>query len=116
MNYLFLSQNVNSYYCDKFMIEDKEKENVLKNIAYYFGTKGTVLIDNMGLRKILEDNGIPKTSILPDLSLDDIINQINMCLISDAVYVCNSNGKLDKYTMFILGIFNGYGTRNFFLE
>ena len=41
--------------------------------------------------------------ILPHLSATDIINQINMCLKSDAVYVCNSSGTLDKYTMFILG-------------
>ena len=103
MNYLFLSQNVNSYYCDKYIIDDQEKEIVLKNIAYYFGTRGPVLIDNGGLRKIFEDSGIPKISNLPDLSSEDIINQINMCLKSDAVYVCNSNGELDKSTMFILG-------------
>lgn len=42
-------------------------------------------------------------SNLPDLFATDIINQINMCLKSDAVYVCNSNGILDKYTMFVLG-------------
>lgn len=103
MNYLFLSQNVNSYYCDKYELHDKEKENVLKNIAYYFGTNGPILIDDIGLKKIFENNGIPKVSVLPNLSSEDIINQINMCLKSDAVYVCNSNGNLDKYTMFILG-------------
>ena len=100
---LFLSQNVNSYYCDKYKIEDKEKENILKNIAYYFGTKGPILIDDKGLRKIFDDNGIPKTSILPKLYSEDIIDQIDNCLKSDAVYVCNSNGNLDKYTIFILG-------------
>lgn len=103
MKYLFLSQNVNSYYCDKYIIDDKGKETVLKNIAYYFGTRGPVLIDDKGLRKIFDDNGIPKTSSLPNLSSDDIINQIDICLKSDAVYVCNSNGNLDKCAMFVLG-------------
>lgn len=103
MNYLFESQNVNSYYYSKYKICEEEKENILKNIAYYFGTRGPMLIDDKGLRKIFDDNEIPKTSMLPNLSSEDIINQINICLKSDAVYVCNSNGKLDKYTMFILG-------------
>ena len=103
MKYLFLSQNVNSYYCDNYKIDDEKKENVLRNVAYYFGTRGPILIDNKGLRKIFDDNGIPKTSILPNLSAEDIIIQIDNCLKSDAVYVCNSNGDLDKYTMFILG-------------
>ncbi len=103
MKYLFSSQNVNSYYCEKYQINDEKKEIILKNIAYYFGTKGPILIDDKGLRKIFDDNGIPKTSILPNLSSEDIINQIDNCLKSDAVYVCNSNGNLDKYTMFILG-------------
>ena len=103
MNYLFESQNVNSYFCNKYKICDEEKENILKNIAYYFGTRGPMLIDDKGLRKIFDDNEIPKISMLPNLSSEDIINQINICLKSDADYVCNSNGKLDKYTMFILG-------------
>lgn len=103
MNYLFLSQNVNSYYCDKYIIDDQEKENILKNIAYYFGSRGPLLIDNKGLKKIFRNNGIPDKSPLPNLLSEDIIHQINMCLNSDAVYVCNSNGKLDKCTMFILG-------------
>lgn len=103
MKYLFLSQNINSYYCDKYQIDDEEKEIILRNIAYFFGTKGPVLIDDIELRKIFDDNGIPKKSILPNLSSEDIINQIDNCLKSDAVYVCNSNGNLDKYTMFILG-------------
>lgn len=103
MNYLFSSQNVNSYYCDKYKLCDREKETILRNIAYYFGTSGPILIDDKGLRKIFDDNEIPKTSILPNLSSEDIINQIDVCLKSDAVYVCNSNGKLDKYTIFILG-------------
>ena len=103
MHYLLLSQNVNSYYCNKYKIEDGEKENILRNIAYYFGTRGPILIDDQGLRKIFDDNGIPKISGLPNLSSEDIINQICICLKSDAVYVCNSNGILDKYTMFILG-------------
>ncbi len=103
MNYLFTSQNVSSCYCYKYKINDEEQENLLKSIAYYFGTRAPVLIDDKGLRKIFDDNGIPKTSILPNLSSEDIINQIDICLKSDAVYICNSNGKLDKYTMFILG-------------
>ena len=103
MYYLFLSQNVSAYYCNKYKIADKETTNILRNIAYYFGTRGPILIDDKGLRKIFDDNGVPKTSSLPNLSSEDIINQIDICLKSDAVYVCNSNGKLDKYTMFILG-------------
>ena len=103
MKYLFLSQNVNSYYCDKYKIADEEKENILRNIAYYFGTRGPILIDDEGLRKMFDDNGIPKTPNLPNLSSKDIIGQIDNSLKSDAVYVCNSNGNLDKYTMFILG-------------
>ena len=103
MKYLFLSQNVNSYYCDKYQIDDEEKEIILRNIAYFFGTKGPILIDDIELRRIFDNNGIPKKSILPNLSSEDIINLIDNCLNSDAVYVCNSNGNLDKYTMFILG-------------
>lgn len=103
MNYLFLSQNVNSYYCNKYKLCDEEKENILRNIAYYFGTRGPILIDDKRLRKIFDDNGIPKTSSLPNLSAEDIINQIDIYLKSDAVYVCNSNGNLDKCTMFVLG-------------
>ncbi len=103
MNYLFKSQNVNSYYCNKYKICDDKQENLLKSIAYYFGTRGPLLIDDKGLRKIFDDNEIPKTSKLPNLSSEDIINQIDVCLKCDAVYVCNSNGKLDEYTMFILG-------------
>lgn len=103
MNYLFTIQNVNSYYCNKYIIIDAEKENILKNIAYYFGTRGPVLIDDKGLRKIFDINEIPKTSSLPNLTSEDIINYIDICLKSDAIYVCNTNGELDKYTMFILG-------------
>lgn len=103
MHHLLLSQNVNSYYCSKYKIDDEGIENILRNIAYYFGARGPILIDDQGLRKIFDDNGIPKISSLPNLSSEDIINQINFCLRSDAVYVCNSNGNLDKYTMFILG-------------
>lgn len=103
MNYLFESQNVNSYYCNKYKIYDDKQENLLKSIAYYFGTRGPILINDKGLKKIFDDNEIPKTSILPNLSSEDIINLIDVCLKCDAVYVCNSNGKLDKYTMFILG-------------
>ena len=103
MRYLFLSQNVNAYYCDKYQMDDEEKEIILRNIAYFFGTKGPILIDDKELRKIFDDNGIPRKSTLPNLTSEDIIKQIDDCLKSDAVYVCNSNGNLDKYTMFILG-------------
>ena len=97
MNYLLESQNVNSYYCNKYKICDDKQENLLKSIAYYFGTRGPLLIDDKGLRKIFDDSKIPKTSNLPNLSSEDIINQTDTCLKCDAVYVCNSNGKLDKY-------------------
>lgn len=103
MKYLFLSQNVNSSYCDKYRGDHKSKEGILKNIAYYFGTSGPLLVDNSGLKKMFESAGIPRVSILPDLSTEDIINQIDACLKSDAVYVCNSSGELDKCTMFLLG-------------
>lgn len=103
MNYLFESQNVNSYYCDKYKICDDDQENVLKNIAYYFGTEGPILIDDKGLKKLLDDVKKQKILNMPNLSSEDIMNQIDVCLKCDAVYVCNSNGKLDKYTMFILG-------------
>ena len=55
MKYLFLSQNINSYYCDKYQIDDEEKEIILRNIAYFFGTKGPILIDDIELRKIFDD-------------------------------------------------------------
>lgn len=103
MKYLFLSQNVNSYYCDKYQIDDEEKEIILRNIAYFFGTKGPMLIDDKQLRKLFDNIGIPKKSNLPNLSSEDIIKQIDNCLKSDVVYVCNSDGSVDKYTMFILG-------------
>ena len=103
MHYLLSSQNVNSYYCDKYNTADEEKETFLKNVAYYFGTRGPIIIDNEGLNKIFENGRIPKTSNMPYLFATDIINQINMCLKSDAVYVCNSDGVLNKYIMFILG-------------
>lgn len=103
MNYLFESQNVNSYYCDKYKICDDDQENVLKNIAYYFGTEGPILIDDKELKKILDDVKKQKILNMPNLSSEDIINQIDVCLKCDAVYVCNSNGKLDKFTVFILG-------------
>ena len=103
MHYLLSSQNVNSYYCDKYNTADEEKETFLKNVAYYFGTRGPIIIDNEGLNKIFENGRIPKTSNMPYLFATDIINQINMCLKSDAVYVCNSDRVLNKYIMFILG-------------
>lgn len=103
MNYLFSSQNVSSHYCELYIIHDKNIENILKNIAYYFGTRGPILIDEEGLEKIFVNYNIPRVPDSPRLASSDIIKQINICLESDAVYVCNPNGELDKYTMFILG-------------
>ena len=100
--HLFSSQNVDSFFCNKYIC-DKEKENILRNIAYYFGTSGPMLIDNNGLKKIFRENGIPELLCLPSLTSNDIIDQIDRCLKSDAVYVCNSDGILDKCTMFVLG-------------
>ena len=54
VKYLFLSQNVNIYYCDKYQTDDEEKENILRNIAYFFGTKGPILLDEKELRKIFD--------------------------------------------------------------
>lgn len=102
MKHLFLSQNVRPYYCGKYAIEE-QNDIVLRNIAYYFGSRGPILIDNKGLEKIFIDSGIPKVSQIPNLSSEDIIEQIENCLKCDAVYVCNNKGSLDKYTMFILG-------------
>ncbi|MBO5524018.1 MAG: hypothetical protein J5986_10160, partial [Roseburia sp.] len=62
-----------------------------------------MLIDNNGLKKIFRENGIPELLCLPSLTSNDIIDQIDRCLKSDAVYVCNSDGILDKCTMFVLG-------------
>lgn len=102
MKHLFLSQNVRPYYCSKYKV-DEQNDIVLRNMAYYFGSKGPLLIDNKGLDKIFIDNGIPKVSQMLNLSSDDIIEQIENSLKCDAVYVCNNKGNLDKYTMFILG-------------
>ena len=103
VNYLFASQNVSCYYCDKYKLHDLERANTLKNMAYYFGTSGPILIDDKGLKRLFAINDIPNSSNLPNLSSEDIINLIDKCLESDAVYVCNANGKLDKYTLFMLG-------------
>lgn len=103
MHYLIASQNISSVYNFKYAVNDSDKLKIIKNIAYYFGTRGPFLINDDGLRKIFNDNGISRTVDLIELSSEDIINQINMCLESDAVYVCNSDKTLDKSTMFILG-------------
>lgn len=103
MYYLFLSQNVNAYYCDKYVIREQKYEEILKNIAYYLGTVGPILIDDKDLRRLFKEKGIPEDINLPNISSEDIVNQINMCLNSDAVYVCNVKGKLDGKTVFILG-------------
>ncbi len=103
MFYLFQSQNVNSYYYDKYKIKDSKIDNSLKNIAYYLGTREPILIDDETLRQIFHKNNLANTSSLPNLSSQDMIEQINNCIKSDAIYVCNADNNLDKYTMFILG-------------
>lgn len=103
MNYLFSIQGVEVLYSNKYKIHDDFKDNILKNIAAYFGTQGPVLIDNEGLLKLFSKYQILSNNDEPIFNSTDIINQLEMCLKSDFVYVCNYNGELDKYTMFMLG-------------
>lgn len=103
MHYLIESQNISSFYNTKYKVSNADELKKLRQIAYYFGMNGPILIDNKGLRKIFDENGIPRNSDLPKLNAEDIIEQIDMCLNSDVVYICNSFGALDKSTMFILG-------------
>lgn len=103
MNYLFSTQGVKTLYSNKYKIHDVSKENILKNIAVFFGTQGPVLIDNDGLLRLFSKYKIPNISDIQVFSSVDIINQLEICLQSDFVYVCNCNGELDKYMMFILG-------------
>lgn len=103
MHYLFESQGVKSVYDFNFELPDLDKDDILKRIAYYFGSRGPVLIDNNGLRQLFEKYGINETISIPKLSAQDIINQINFCMQSDVVYVCNSCGEISNYISFILG-------------
>lgn len=103
MSYLFSTQGVETLYSNKYKIYDNSKDNVLKNIAIYFGTQGPLLIDNDGLLKLFSKYQISNISEEQIFTSDDIINQLEMCLQSDFVYVCNCNGELDKYMMFMLG-------------
>lgn len=103
MHYLLESQRVKGIYDSTFELYDLEKDDILKKIAYYFGSKGPILIDNNGLRQLFEKYDIKETVRVPYLNAKDIINQINFCLQSDAVYVCNSCGEISKYISFILG-------------
>ena len=103
MHYLITSQNISSVYNSKYAVNDSIKLRNLKKIAYYFGTREPFLINDDGLRNIFNNNGMLQTIDFLKLSSEDIIDQIDMCLESDAVYVCNSDKILDKSTMFILG-------------
>lgn len=61
------------------------------------------MIDNNGLRQLFEKYNIKETVRIPSLNAKDIINQINIWLQSDVVYVCNSCGEISKFISFILG-------------
>ena len=103
MHYLFESQGVNSIYDPNFELSDLDEDDILKRIAYYFGSRGPMLIDNNGLKQLFEKYGIKETISNSELSAKDIVNQINFCLQSDVVYVCNSCGVISRYISFILG-------------
>ena len=103
MHYLLESQGVKCIYDSNFELSDLDKDDILKKIAYYFGRQGPILIDNNGLRQLFEKYNIKETVRIPSLNAKDIINQINICLQSDVVYVCNSCGEISKYISFILG-------------
>ncbi len=103
MHYLFESQGIKNNYDTKFELSDLDKDDILKRIAYYFGSNGPMLIDNIMLRNLFERYGITESVSIPELNAKDIINQIEFCLQSDAVYVCNSCGEISKYVSFILG-------------
>lgn len=62
-----------------------------------------MLIDNNKFRKVFEYYGIKEVIINDRVISENIMNQINYCLESDAVYVCNSGGKISKSVSFILG-------------
>lgn len=103
MHYLFESQEVKGIYDPNFELPDLGKDNILKRIAYYFGSHGPVLTFNNGLRQLFEKYDIKEAVSVPKLSAQDIVNQINICLQSDVVYVCNSCGEISKFISFILG-------------
>lgn len=103
MHYLLESQGVKGIYDSNFYLSDLDKDDILKKIAYYFGSQAHLLIDNNGLRQLFEKYNIKETVSVPYLNAKDIINLINYCLQSDVVYVCNSCGEISKYISFILG-------------
>ena len=103
MHYLFESQGLQGIYDSNYEVVDKEKDKILERIAYYFGSNLPILIDDNGLRNIFEKYDIKGPVNNYKLAAIDIINQINYCLESDAVYVCNYNGEINKYMSFILG-------------
>lgn len=105
MHYLFESQGVKGIYDSNFELSDleKDKDEILKSLAYYFGSRGPFLIDNKGLRQLFKKFGINENISIPKLRAQDVINQINFCLQSDVVYVCNSCGEISSYISFILG-------------
>ena len=72
------------------------------------------MIDNYGLKQVFVDYGIDNMVNFPNLSAEDVIHKINMCLKSDAVYVCNSNGELDNCTMLLLGYLMAMNQEIFF--
>lgn len=103
MKYLFSSQGIETLSSNEYGLEDISKEKILKSIANFFGTQGPILMDNNMLLKLLKKYDIPSNIKIPAFSSEDILKQLEMCLESDFVYVCNCNGNLDKYTMFMLG-------------
>lgn len=103
MHYLLESQGVKGIYDSNFELSDLDKDDILKKIAYYFGSQGPLLIDNNGLRQLFEKYDIKEIVSVPYLNAKDIINQLNFCLQCDVVYVCNSCGEISKYISFILG-------------
>lgn len=103
MNYLFESQGVKSIYDFSFEINDLNIDEMLKRIAYHLGNSEPLLIDNKGLKKIFNKYNIKESISIPEMKTKDIINQINFCLQSDVVYVCNSCGEISNYISFILG-------------
>lgn len=40
MHYLFESQGIKGIYDSNFELPDLDKDNILKRIAYYFGSRG----------------------------------------------------------------------------
>ncbi len=103
MKYLLMSQNIEVKINDNYLINDKEKDQIVKRMAYYFGTPNSKIVSNNTLEETFKKYEIPRELSLPSFTCNDMLDQINMCMNSDAVYVCNSNGELDKCNMFLLG-------------